>query len=373
MNVTLELIRKEFLQIIRNKLIMKIIIMAPILQLIILVYAANFEIKHLNMGVIDRDNTELSLSLKNSFVSSGYFKLKNIEKDYTEGLKEFDREKVDIIIEIPNNFEQDLKKGTRPGLFIAVNAINSMKAGVSSSYIAKTMATYYKSETFQRVIKTTSTQNSSQINVEYSDWYNPQLNYKSYMLPGILCIIITIMGILLTALNVVREKEVGTIEQLNVIPITKAQFIIGKLVPFFIIGILQFTLGILIAISLFRLQIVGSIPLLYLMISVYLLVVLGIGFLISNISETQTQSIFVSLFFMFIFILMSGLFTPVESMPVWAQKISMINPAYYMVDTLRLIILKGSNFANVFHYFLILLGMAIIINFAIFRVYKKVS
>ena len=372
MNVTLELIRKELLQIFRNKLIMRVIIMAPVVQLIVLVFAANFEIKHLNLGVIDRDNTALSHSMKNSFVSSGYFKIKDISKNYTEALKEFDKENVDIILEIPDNFERDLKNGIRPSIFLAVNAINSMKAGVASSYIAKTMETYYTSDAFQKATKIISSSQSS-INIEYSDWYNPHLDYKSYMLPGILCVIITIMGILLTALNVVREKEIGTIEQLNVIPITKAQFIIGKLVPFLLVGIVQFTLGTIIAVSLFSLHIEGSIFLLYIMIFVYLFVILGIGFFISLISETQSQAMFVSLFCMFIFILMSGIFTPIESMPYWAQKIVMVNPTYYMVDAMRLIILKGSTFYNVIRDFSVLLAMGVIINLMTFKFYKKVN
>ena len=373
MNITLELIRKELLQIFRNPLIVRVIVMAPVLQLIVLVFAANFEIKNLNIGFIDRDNTSISSSVKNSFVSSGYFKLKNIKKDYSEGLKEFDREDVDIIVEIPDNFEQDFKNGLHPNMFIAVNAINSMKAGVASSYISKTMATYYKSESFLSASKNSNLQSSPGIDVEYSDWYNPHLDYKSYMLAGVLCAIVTIMGILLTSLNVVREKEIGTIEQLNVIPITKSQFIIGKIVPFALVGLAQFTLGLIVAIIIFNMKIEGSIILLYVMLLVYLLVVLSVGFLISLFSETQSQAMFVSLFCMFIFILMSGLFTPVESMPDWAQYIVKLNPLSYMIESMRMIILKGSTFLNVIKDFSVLVCMGVFVNSLIFVFYKKVN
>jgi len=373
MNITFELIRKELLQIFRNPLILKVILVAPVIQLIVLVYAANFEIKNLNMGIIDRDNTAVSASIKNSFTGSGYFKLKNIKKDYGEGLKEFDSEKVDIIVEIPNNLEKDLKNNLHPNMFIAINAINSMKAGVASSYISNTMTSYYKSDAFINASKNADLQSLPNIDVEYSDWFNPHLDYKSYMLPGILCVIVTIMGILLTSLNVVREKEIGTIEQLNVIPITKAQFITGKIVPFALVGLVQFTLGIIVAVIVFNLKMEGSIFLLYVMLLVYLLVVLSIGFLISLFSETQSQAMFVSLFCMFIFILMSGLFTPVESMPYWAQYIVKLNPTAYMVDAMRMIILKGSTFLNIIKDFSVLVGMGVLICSMIFVFYKKVN
>jgi len=373
MNITLELIRKELLQIFRNPLILKIIVVAPVFQLIVLVYAADFEIKNFNIGVIDRDNTALSSSIKNSFVSSGYFKLKDIKKDYSEGLKEFDKEDVDIIVEIPDNFEADFKNDLHPNMFVAVNAINSMKAGVASSYISETMANYYKSESFLSAAKNTNLQSSPGIDVEYSDWYNPHLDYKFYMLAGLLSAIVTIMGILLTSLNVVREKEIGTIEQLNVIPITRSQFVIGKIVPFALVGLAQFTLGLIVAVILFNLKIEGSIVLLYAMLLVYLFVLLSIGFLISIFSETQSQAMFVSLFCLFIFILMSGLLTPVDSMPGWAQYIVMLNPFAYMVDAMRIIILKGSTFLNVLKDFSVLLGMGVIINSLVFVFYKKVN
>jgi len=373
MNITLELIRKELLQIFRNPLIVKVIVMAPILQLIVLVFAANFEIKNLNIGFIDRDNTALSTSLKNSFVSSGYFRLVGIKKDYSEGLREFDSEDVDIIVEIPSSFEKDLKNGLQPNMFIAVNAINSMKAGVASSYISSTITNYYKSEVFLSAVKNTNLQSLPTIDIKYSDWYNPSLDYKSYMLPGILCVIVTIMGILLTSLNVVREKEIGTIEQLNVIPITKSQFIIGKIIPFALVGLAQFTLGLIVAVIVFNLKMEGSLILLYAMLIVYLFVVLSIGFLISIFSETQSQAMFVSLFCMFIFILMSGLFTPIESMPIWAQYIVKLNPTAYMVDAMRMIILKGSTFLNMLKNFSVLLGMGVFVNSMIFIFYKKVD
>jgi len=373
MNITLELIRKELLQITRNSLIVKVIVMAPIIQLVVLVFAANFEIKNLDIGIIDRDNTAISASLKKSFVSSGYFRLLGIKKDYSEGLVGFDSGDLDIIVEIPNNFEKDLKRGINPGMFIAINAINSMKAGVASSYISSTITNYYRSEAFLNIVNNTNLQSLPSIDITYSDWYNPHLDYKSYMLPGILCVIVTIMGILLTSLNVVREKEIGTIEQLNVVPITKSQFIIGKIIPFALVGLVQFTLGLIVAVVVFNLKMEGSIILLYAMLLIYLFVVLSIGFLISIFSETQSQAMFVSLFCMFIFILMSGLFTPISSMPIWAQYIVKLNPTAYMVDAMRMIILKGSTFVNIVKDFSVLFLMGILVNSMIFIFYKKVN
>jgi ABC-2 type transport system permease protein len=191
------------------------------------------------------------------------------------------------------------------------------------------------------------------------------------MVPGILVLLVTMITLFLSGMNIVREKEIGTLEQINVTPIKKHQFIIGKLFPFWIIGFGLLTIGLIIAKLLFNVPIVGSIFLLYSFTSIYLLVILGIGFFISNFTETQQQAMFISWFFTVIFILMSGLFTPIESMPVWAQYITEFNPIKYFVEVMRMVMLKGSNFTDILPQFLKTLAFAIIMNGLAVISYKK--
>jgi ABC-2 type transport system permease protein len=178
-------------------------------------------------------------------------------------------------------------------------------------------------------------------------WYNPLLDYKIYMFSGILVIIVTLIGMLLTALNLVREKEMGTTEQINVTPIRKYQFIMAKLLPFMIIALFELAFGLVLGRLLFGLPMVGSLGLLFLFTCIYLLVVLGIGLFLSTISQTQQQLMFMAFFFMITFILMSGIFTPADSMPPWAQKINLLNPVAYFMKVIRMILLKGSGFMDI--------------------------
>jgi len=211
------------------------------------------------------------------------------------------------------------------------------------------------------------------IEVNTSFWYNPELNYKTYMLPGILVILVTIVSMFLAAMNIVREKEIGTIEQINVTPIRKHEFIIGKLVPFMIIALFELAFGLLIGKIFFDLPVVGSIPLLFGFTLVYLLVVLGIGLFISTISSTQQQVMFITFFFMLVFILMGGIFTPTESMPVWAQQINIINPFYYFMKVIRMILLKGSGFWDIsYEFFSLLIYGILMLSLSVWRYRKAV-
>ena len=369
MRIIFAIIKKEMLQVFRNRILTMIVLVAPIIQLAVLVFAANFEVKSVNVGIIDRDGSPLSAEIKNTLVSSGYFILKPVEKSHKAALKEFEYDKLDAIIEIPNNFEAQALRGETPIISVSINAINSMKAGVAASYIGQSMAIFgvRKAESMGFVDP------SPKFEVTYSQWYNPDLDYKSFMLPGILCVLITVIGILLTSLNIVREKEVGTIEQLNVTPITKIQFILGKLIPFGIIGFAQLVAGLFLSVFMFGLDIQGSIGLILLLGTAYLFAVLGIGFLISTISENQAQAMFVTLFSMFLLTLLSGLFTPIESMADWAQTITKFNPTTYIIESIRMVVLKGSGFAEVKNNLYIIIGFAVAINTLVVLRYRKIN
>jgi len=367
------IIQKEFKQIFRNKGMLPIIFVLPILQLVILSNAATFEIKNIRFSYIDHDKTSFSRALIEKFDASTYF---NVLTDFPSNKlanSAMLKGEVDIILEIPQHFERNLIKKQTTDLALTINAIDGAAAGVENVYINQIIKDFNKNAQ-AKLIST-----SNQINIPKSItsipsfWYNETLNYKTFMVPGILVLLVTMITLFLSGMNIVREKEIGTLEQINVTPIKKHQFIIGKLFPFWIIGFGLLTIGLIIAKLLFNVPIVGSIFLLYLFTSIYLLVILGIGFFISNFTETQQQAMFISWFFTVIFILMSGLFTPIESMPVWAQYLTEFNPIKYFVEVMRMVMLKGSHFTDILPLFLKTLGYAIIMNTLAIISYKKTT
>ena len=193
------------------------------------------------------------------------------------------------------------------------------------------------------------------------------------MVPGILVLLVTMITLFLSGMNIVREKEIGTLEQINVTPIKKSQFIIGKLFPFWVIGMGLLTIGLILAKVIFNVPMIGSLLLMYLYTSIYIFVILGIGLFISNFTETQQQAMFIAWFFTVIFILMSGLFTPIESMPKWAQTITEFNPIKYFVEVMRMVMLKGSSFTDILPQFLKTLLYAFIMNGLAVWSYKKTN
>jgi ABC-2 type transport system permease protein len=192
------------------------------------------------------------------------------------------------------------------------------------------------------------------VEVRSRNWYNPSLNYRHYMVPGILVFLITLVCTMLTALNIAREKEIGTLDQLNVTPVTRSEFIAAKLIPLWSIALVELGVGLLIARFVFGVPMIGSIPLVFGIAAVYLLAALGTGLWVSTIAGTQQQAMFITFFIMVLYLLMSGLFTPVSSMPAWAQWIAQLNPVKHFVWIMRAILLKGAGFQDVLGPFAIL-------------------
>ncbi len=371
MRTILAFIKKEFLQIYRNKIIFRLILLIPVIQLIILVNAANNDVKNIPLGIVDKDNSSTSQQVVNKLTATNYFVLKEFTSTSAEAFRNLEKGVIDIIVEIPGGFEKDVYNHNSPRIAITLNAIDGMTAGLASSYAGNILSDYTAG--LGATLVQGNYLSRSRIDVTYSNWFNPMLDYKALMLPGILAILITIMSILISALNIVREKEMGTIEQLNVTPVTKVQFIIGKLFPFWVVGIVQLTIGLVVTVLGYGITIQGSYALLYGVVSVYILAVLGIGFLISLISDNQVQAMFITLFFMMVFVLLSGLFTSTDSMPDWAQKLNMINPTAYLVDVIRRIVLKGATFADIKSQFWALVVFGVCANTLMYWSYKKVS
>ena len=365
-------IAKEFRQIFRNKAIVAIILVVPIVQLLILPLAANYEVKNINLSVTDNDHSDYSQKLVSQITASGYYRLTGFNTSFKDALKLIEADKADLILEIPRGFEQNLIKEKEQKLFIAINAINGTKASLGGAYL-NTIIRNFNEDIRIQLLEPAKFNSSPKIEITSSNWFNPLMNYRIFMVPGILAILVTMIGGYLSALNIVKEKEIGTIEQINVTPIKKHHFILGKLIPFWILGLIVFSLGLVVSWLVYGIIPLGSIFLLYGFVAVYLLAVLGLGLLISTFCETQQQAMFIAFFFLMIFILMGGLFTPIDSMPGWAKIITKFNPVSYLIDVMRMIILKGSGIKDVQNHLYTIMLFAIILNSWAVWNYKKTS
>lgn len=361
MKTLLFLLRKEFRQIFRNKSILAIIFIMPTIQFLILPLAANYEVRNINLSVVDHDKSTYSQELIGKITGSGYFKLQSADASFKAALDKVESDQADLILEIPKGFEKNLVRENSQQLFIAVNAINGTKAGLGGSYLAQTIADF-NNDIRTKLMAPTAMSPMPQIEIAASNWFNPHLNYKLYFVPGILALLVTMVGGFLTALNIVKEKEIGTIEQINVTPIRKHHFILAKLIPFWILANAVFTIGLLLARLVYGIVPEGNLLVMYAFIAIYLLAALGFGLLVSTYCQTQQQAMLIMFFFMLIFILMGGLFTPIESMPAWAQWVSKFNPVSYLIEVMRMFILKGSTFKNVLPHFAAIIGFAVFFN-----------
>lgn len=359
------LLEKEFKQIFRDKFMPRILFLVPVLQLIILPFAANFEMENINLSVVDNDKSTTSVQMINKVLSSGYFTLVDESDTYSEAIRSVEDNEADIILEIPHGFEKKLGKENSSQVLISANAVNGTKGAIGSAYLGSIIQDYNIDKGFAGEKVGHS--------IRSSNLYNPHLSYKNYMVPGIMAFLLTIIGGFISALNIVREKERGTIEQINVSPVSKPVFILSKLIPFWVIGFILLTVAMIIAVLVYGLVPEGSILTIYAFAIVYMTAFTGYGLAISSFSSTQYQAMFTAFFFMIIFVLLSGLFTPVSSMPEWAQTITLFNPVRYFIDALRMIYLKGSTFADVSWHFIVICMFAVGFNALAIISYRKRS
>jgi len=366
------LLQKEFRQIFRNRAIIVMIMVMPVMQLIILPLAANYEVKNVNLAIVDHDHSTYSKKLGNKITASGYFRLTGYTASFKDAMTLIESDRADLILEIPQGFEKNLIRENEQKIFIAVNAINGVKANLGGAYLA-TILRDYNAELRLQLVDANITNPLPVIEITSLNRFNTFMNYKVYMVPGILAILVTMIGGFLTALNIVKEKEVGTIEQINVTPIKKHHFILGKLIPFWVLGNIVFTLGLAVSWVIYGIVPVGNLLVLYLFVSVYLLAVLGFGLLVSTFCDTQQQAMFIMFFFMMIFILLGGLFTSIDSMPEWAKAVTYVNPVRYLIEMMRMVILKGSELKNVVFHLVVVALFAVVLNTLAVLNYRKVS
>jgi ABC-2 type transport system permease protein len=344
MRVLRMLVRKEFLQIRRDGLMMRQLFLMPIVQLVILSSAATFTVKRATMYVVDRDHTATSTGLVDRLRASGRFDLAGASPSMDLADDAMLARRAGIIVGIPADFEKDLVRHRAADVQLVLNAEDGAAAGVTHSYAAQIIGAYAR-ELGMEI--TPSVGPPSSIDVRSRGWYNPELNYRDYMVPGILVQLVTVIGTLLTAMNIVREKEIGTLDQLSVTPLGRGTFIAAKLIPLWVIALIELALGLIVGRFLFDVPLVGSLWLVFLVAAVYLIAALSTGLLISTVVDTQQQAMFITFFMVMIYLLMSGLFTPVRSMPDWAQWIAAANPVKHMIAVMRSVMLKGATVADV--------------------------
>src|SRR5260221_2015724 len=374
------LLEKEFRQILRNRQILSTLLIAPLIQLILLPLAADYSVKNISLVVVDNDHSPFSQKLIAKVTASGHFRLTGYTASYKEALQLVEQDKADIALQIPMHFERDLVRENTKQLYMAINAIEGTEANLGSAYLSSIIRDYnsdirvrWQSTPTPAAPIPASRDNPPQVTTASSNWYNPYMNFKLYMVPAILVVLVTAMAAMQSAFNIVQEKESGTIEQINVTPIKKHIFILGKMIPFLVLGIILFTLGLLVGWIFYGIVPVGSLPVLYASLVVYLFAMLGLGLLLATYSPPQQQAMSLAFFFINIFNMMSGVFTAVDSMPGWAQAIVSTFPPSHFIKIMRLVVLQGSGFRDILYPLAAMAIIGLVLNTWAVLNYRKTS
>ncbi len=364
------LLQKEFRQMFRNKAILRLSVVMPIMQLLLIPMAADYEVKRIDLAVVDQDRTPYSRRLAEAMTASGYFRPVAHETAYPAALDLVHRGGCDLVLTIPRGFERDLVRDARARLHVAADAVSGLKANLGTVYAQRIVADF--GDAVRREwIDLPRRSEAPVIEIVQANRFNPHYNYKLFMVPGILAILVTMVGVTMSSLNLVAEKELGTIEQLNVTPLRKWEFVLGKLLPFWVLGLVSLCVGLLVAFAVYGLVPVGSYFTILGIAALYLFGVLGIGLLMSTFSDTQQQVTLFSFFVTMFFVLMSGLYTSIESMPGWAQWLATFNPPTYIVRCIRSVFVKGSSFWDLRHEIAYICFFAVFFNALAIWNYRK--
>jgi ABC-2 type transport system permease protein len=364
------LVEKEFKQIFRNPILPRVIIVLPFVILALFPMVANFEIRDLKLSIVDNDHSDYSSDLVQKIAASRYFEITDASENYTDALKSIELNDADIILEIPSDFEDDLIREGKTKVLISANTVNATKGGIGSAYLSNILMDFNNDIRSGHVTAQVKTQ-SSMMSISPLFLFNPKLKYYVFMIPALMVMMMAMVCGFIPALNIVLEKERGTIEQLNVTPVNKFIFIISKLIPYWIIGFVVLTICFGVAWLFYGLLPAGNIITIYLFVSVFIIAFSGLGLVISNVAKSLQQATFLMFFFVIVFIFLSGLYTPVNNMPDWAKVISTISPLKYLMEVLRSVYLKGSSFFDLLPQFLYLVGFAVLFSFLAMISYRK--
>ena len=340
------LLQKEFLQIRRNAFLPKLIIMFPIVIMCVMPLVMQMEVKNIVVDVVDIDHTVESQRLVQQIAASNYFMFGGQKNTYVEAMKDIEMGRADVILEI------------RDGKYlIAANAVNGTKGSMGSAYLSQIISAPVSTFSAASVLTL----------------YNKQQNYKLFMIPALFAIVMMLMTGFLPTLNIVGEKEAGTIEQINVTPVSKWTFILAKLIPYWLIALFVITVCLLLAWLVYDISPAGPVWLIYVLAMLLALFFSSFGLIVSNYSDTMQQAIFVMWFFVVSIMLLSGLFTPTRSMPQWAYLTTYINPMHYFIDAIRTVFIRGGGLHETAHQVIALAGIGTLMGCWAVQSYKKNS
>jgi ABC-2 type transport system permease protein len=345
----------------------------PLIVILVFPWAANQEITDMKVVLVDNDHSTLSRRLTEKIAASTYFHLQGVTSSYETALSQMEDEQADIILAIQPDFEKELLTQGLSTVHISANAVNIMKGGLGSGYMSYIVRDFAEEvqRTRHTVQETPVTLQLVPFTVLPSTRFNPFNDYKVFMIPALLVMLLTIICGFLPTLNIVSEKEIGTIEQINVTPVSKIAFILAKLIPNWIMGFVIMSVYMLLAALVYGLTPAGNLLTIYISALVYILVVSGLGLVISNYSSNIQQAMFLMFFFLIIMILLSGLFTPIASMPHWAQVFTLFNPLRYFVEIMRMVYLKGSHISQLTQQLGSMLCFVVLFNVLAVLSYKK--
>jgi ABC-2 type transport system permease protein len=333
---------KEVIQTFRDPKMKGIIFLMPIVQVLVFGYAVTTDVKHITTGIYDLDNSVASRELIARFVKSGYFDIVEYVNDDRRAQELVDRSQVRAILRMNSGFGEDLRAGRTAQLQVIVDGTDSNTAGIILDYSAKIAGQFSQKILLTRFARLKgSPQEPGRVEMQTRAWFNENLESRNFYVPGVIAIIVMLITLMLTSMAVVREKEIGTMEQIMVTPITPAEFILGKTVPFALIGVADVIVITVIGVFWFEVPIRGSLLLLFFAAALYLMTTLGIGLFISTVSQTQQQAMMSTFFFYFPAVLLSGFMFPIANMPEVVQWITYLNPLRYFLVIIRGIFLKG--------------------------------
>jgi ABC-2 type transport system permease protein len=337
---------KEFLQALRDPRMRLFIFGAPVIMLLVFGYAATNDVQHIATAVYDLDNSVASRELLSRFLQSNYFEVVAYVSDDLRAREVLDRGQARVVLRLDRGFENDLRAGRTAQLQMLIDGTDSNTAGVVLGYAARITGDYSQEKLQLRVQRLAGALRlPGQVNLAARAWFNENLESRNYFVPGIIAILLALLTLLLTSLAVVREKEIGTMEQIMVTPITPLQFILGKTVPFAIICFIDVLVVTTVGVFWFKVPIRGSVALLLCCSALYLLTALGVGLLISTVSETQQQAMITTFFFFMPCVMLSGFMFPIANMPLLVQWLTCLNPMRYFLVIIRGIFLKGAGAA----------------------------
>lgn len=363
------LLEKEFKQFFRDPGLPKMAIAFPVLMMLVFPFAVSMEIRNINLVVVDENRTEVSSELIQTCTASGYFNLVEVSSNSERAMDLMDRNRADAILTIGSDLDRKLGRGEDLPVGIKVNTINGTKGSIGAGYLTSSVRQFYTRK------KAGQGESAASLSLDVSPkyYFNPFLDYKKFMVPALIVIAITMLTGFFPALNIVSEKERGTIEQINVTPVRRSAFILCKMIPYWLVAFFVLSACLLIAWLVYGYSCAGSVGLMYLFTAFNIMVTAGMGLLISNYSDNAQQAMFITWFFMMVFMLVSGIFTPIASMPFWAKVLTYLNPMRYYADAMRAIYMKGSTFLDLWKDALGLLTIgSVMITWAILS-YRKTN